>query len=238
MQIHAYRRTAKTPVELFGLSLAFVPNSAGDVVCEVEDERAINRLLEISDAYRPYSGEGVPAPAPAAPVAAPAVPTATPAAPPGGGDEGEGDKVFDTVLLGSESLPPTFDVLGVTYTQAQVVALAFARSGMDREEWNLNDEDDREALIEGEVVKLITAAEEEAAKAAEAAAPALAPAASAPAAEVNPLIITNGEQTLDLGTLSATKLREFAAANDIELPGGNSTKVGDLRLMVAKALQA
>ena len=183
MQIHAYRRTAKTPVELFGLNLAFVPNSAGDFVCEVEDERAINRLLEISDAYRPYTGEGVPAPAPAARVAAAvAAPVATPAAPPGGGDdsEGEGDKVFDTVLLGSEALPATFDVLGVTYTPAQVVDLAFARSGMDREEWNLNDEDDREALIEGEVVKLITAAEEAAAKAAEAAAPAPAP-ASAPA---------------------------------------------------------
>ncbi|WP_213956343.1 hypothetical protein [Variovorax sp. dw_954] len=244
MQLHAYRRTEAAPVELFARDYLFKPNSLGHVVCEVDDERAVERLLSISEAYREYMGDGVPAVAPA-PAPAPAAATA-PAAPPGGGDdgegegEGEGDKVFDEVLLGSEALPQVFDVLGATLTQAQVIELAFARSGMNREEWNLNDEDDREALIEGEVVKQIQAAEQAAAAIAESEAAAAAAAgegegAADPAA--TPLVITNDAgETLDLNTLSEPKLREFAKAQGITLPGGKSTKVAVLRQMVADGL--
>lgn len=251
MQIHAYRRTEKTAVDLFGLNLVFVPNSTGHVVCEVSDQRAIDRLLGIPEGYRQYDGTGVLPPVAQAPVAA-AVATLT--TPPGGGDDneppGEDDIVFDAELLGSPDLPPTFDVLGVTYTQAQLVDLAFVRSGMKREEWNLNDADDREALIEGEVVKLTIAAEQKAKEEAEAkaaaeaaAAPAVAPApAPAPAPEPEPaavsFVISNGEETIDLRTLSAAKLREFATTAGVELPKGNSVKVDDLRLMLAKALAA
>ncbi|VTU38276.1 hypothetical protein H4CHR_04383 [Variovorax sp. PBS-H4] len=244
MQIHAYRRTESALVSLFGLALAFAPNSAGHVVAQVDDERATERLLSIPEAYCEYTGDGVPAPAPVAIVAAP-VAAPAPASPPGGSDDDEDkDKVFDEVLIGSDELPATFDVLGATYTQAQVVDLAFARSGMNREEWNLNDEDDREALIEGEVTKLILAAEEAKSKLEAAAAPAPAPApaaaaapAPAPVVEANPLLIANDKgETLDIGAMSATKVREFATANGIELPKGNSVKVGELRLLLAKAL--
>ncbi len=243
MQIQAYRRTERTPVNLFGIDLMFEPNTAGHVVAEVTDERACERLLSISDAYREYMGEGQPvsvavSPAPAlAPVTAP---VAAPAVPPGGNDDDD-DADPDAVLLGSDSLPPDFAVGEQTFTQDQIVKLAFARSGMNREEWNLNDEDDREALIEGEVTKLVLAEEQrvQAAKAAEAATADTAPPAdtTTETPAVNPLLIRNeAGETLDLGTLTETKLREFANANNIALPGGKSTKVGDLRLMVAKAL--
>lgn len=239
MQIQAYRRTERTPVNLFGIDLMFEPNTAGHVVAEVTDERACERLLSISDAYREYLGEGQPVAVTVAPAPAP---VAVPVVPPGGSDDDANDDTNpDAVLLGSESLPADFTVGEQTITQAQVVELAFARSGMNREEWNLNDEDDREALIEGEVTKLVLAEEQrvQAAQAAEAAKADTAPPAdtTTETPAVNPLLIRNeAGETLDLGTLTETKLREFANANNIALPGGKSTKVGDLRLMVAKAL--
>lgn len=243
MQIQAYRRTERTPVNLFGIDLMFEPNNLGHVVAEVHDERACERLLSISDAYREYLGEGQPVAVAVAPAPAPA-PVAAPSVPPGGSDDDDNDDVIrDAVLLGSESLPPDFTVGEQTLTQGQIVELAFARSGMNREEWNLNDEDDREALIEGEVTKLVLAEEQrvQAAEAAEAAKVVTTPPAdtTTETPAVNPLLITNeAGETLDLGTLSEPKLREFAKDNNITLPGGKSTKVGDLRLMVAKALTA
>lgn len=248
MQIQAYRRTERTIVNLFGVDILFAPNDAQHVVADVVDDRACERLLSITEAYREYLGEGQPiavsiarAPEATAPV--------TSAMPPGGGDDSDdddGDVAFDAVLLGSDDLPPQFEVGEATLTQAQVVESAFARSGMNREEWNLNDLDDREALIEGEVVKLLSAHEANLRAAAEATAAQAQPGLvlgqaaeqqAASAAEVNPLLLTGpGGETLDLGTYSEPKLREFAKANGITLPGGKSTKVGDLRLMVAKAL--
>lgn len=254
MQIQAYRRTERTVVNLFGVDILFALNTANHVVAEVEDERACDRLLSISEAYREYLGEGQPIAASVDRAAAPAdAPVSTPPATDGEDDGGndDGDKVFDTVLLGSEDLPPEFAVGEATLTQADVVDRAFARSGMNREEWNLNDQDDREALIEGEVVKLLMEHDARVQAAAADLAAAESPAAKpqervvedtpkpAETAEVptNPLLLTgpNGE-TLDLGTYSEPKLREFAKAQGITLPGGKSTKVGDLRLMVAKAL--
>ena len=46
------RRQGGTRVELFGKRYHFVPAETGEHVCEVEDEDAIDRLLEITDAYR------------------------------------------------------------------------------------------------------------------------------------------------------------------------------------------
>lgn len=235
MLLHAFRRTEKTPIHLFGVDFSFEPNSAGHVVCEVTDERAAERLLSISEAYVQYTGEA-PAPKPAITLKPAAVAAPTP---PGGGDDGDGEDDgtdVDAVLSGSSDLPTEFTVGERTYSQAEVIQLAFARSGMDREAWNLNDADDREGLIEAEVTQLIVAQGARVKALADAAAgEAGAPAGDAP----NPLLITNDKgETLDLGAMSATKLREFATANGIELPKGNSVKVGDLRLLVAKALTA
>ncbi|MNL54376.1 hypothetical protein D3C87_1777070 [compost metagenome] len=58
-----------------------------------------------------------------------------------------------------------------------------------------------------------------------------------PVAQANPLVLTADDgTTVDLGAMSATAVRAFAAENGVTLPGGNSTKVADLRLLVAEAL--
>lgn len=51
MLIHAYRRKAKHKVELFGQTIEFAPNAAGEVVAEVTDQGCIDRLLAISEGY-------------------------------------------------------------------------------------------------------------------------------------------------------------------------------------------
>ena len=58
MLIHAYRRSAPIEVSLFGSTIEFVANEAGAVVAEVDDEKSVERLLSIDDAYRAY-GEKV-----------------------------------------------------------------------------------------------------------------------------------------------------------------------------------
>lgn len=242
MQIHAYRRTEKIPVELFGLSFEFKPNEQGHVVADVDDERAAERLLSISEAYCPYQPSAI---ASAVAVVAPRPPVAAPVAPPVPPVSDANDEQ-EEALLGIEALPEVILIgEGKTVTRDAVMQSAFARSGFDREEWNLNDADDREGLLEAEVRHLIAAEQaevdkaialaEESANREAADAPTAAP---APAPAANPLVISNGEETIDLSTFSAAKVREFAAANGIELPSGNSTKVAELRLMVAKALGA
>lgn len=62
MLIHAYRRRAAIEVSLFGLTLEFHPNADGAVVAEVEDERAIERLLSIDEAYVAYGAPKAEAP--------------------------------------------------------------------------------------------------------------------------------------------------------------------------------
>lgn len=56
MLIHAYRRKAKHQVELFGQTIEFAPNAAGDVVAEVTDSQCIERLLAIPEGYRAHAG--------------------------------------------------------------------------------------------------------------------------------------------------------------------------------------
>lgn len=52
--IHAFKRS-KTYVHTFpDVTLKFEPNSLGDVVCDVEDESAVNRLLSIPTGFKLY----------------------------------------------------------------------------------------------------------------------------------------------------------------------------------------
>jgi len=249
MLIQAYRRLEKFEVSLFDLVILFLVNSLGHLVAEVTDDRAIARLLAIDEAYREYKGEGTFAnPASTAPLPAP-VPAPAPAPVTQLPDD---DDVVDpdAVLLGSSALPAVIDIAeGLQVPVEQVVESAFARSGFNREEWNLNDEDDREALLEAEVRLLIEAeqakvdqANEAQARvdaqklAAEQAAPADAP---APSGVVDPLVLTAEDgTTINLGTMTEKEVRAFAEANGVQLPGGKSTKVAVLREMVAKALTA
>lgn len=55
--VHAYRRTKVHTVELFGKKLKFEPNAEGHVVCSVEPGAALDRLLDIDEAYKVYGAE-------------------------------------------------------------------------------------------------------------------------------------------------------------------------------------
>lgn len=52
MLIHAYRRKATHKVELFGQTIEFAPNAAGQVVADVADPACAQRLLDIPEGYR------------------------------------------------------------------------------------------------------------------------------------------------------------------------------------------
>jgi hypothetical protein len=55
MLIHAYRRKEAIEVSLFDQTIVFAPNADGAVVAEVEDERCIERLLSIDEAYTQHN---------------------------------------------------------------------------------------------------------------------------------------------------------------------------------------
>jgi len=224
MLVHAYTRSEQTPVELFGLQIVFAANAADHFVAEVSDERAIARLLSIKEAFCEYSGEApavVPVTASApAPVLALALPVA---AEPDLGTEvpkGHSSGEFPVVIEIAESK---------TVPLVEVVAAALVRSELNVEEWNLNDEEDRDALIEAQIT-LLRQAEVSAAAAA-------AAAVDADTEIADPLVLKADDgTTVDLDAMSAKDIRAFAAQNGVALPGGNGTKVADLRLMVAQAL--
>lgn len=232
MHIHAYKRTEATPIELFGLTILFTPNARGDVVAEVVHERAVQRLLSIPEAYREYmaASEAVASPAPVAPAPAPS-PAAAPVTP------ASGTVVSQEVAKGhsSASFPAQFEIAeGKSVTIDEVVASAQARAKLDTEEWNLNDEEDRDSLIELEVRHLIEAEQTAAAAAAAGAAP--GEGGEEPPAAISLVLTADDGTTIDLGAMTATQVREFASKNGVTLPSGNSTRVADLRAMVAQAL--
>jgi len=250
MLIQAYRRIEKFEISLFDLVILFLVNSLGHLVAEVTDDRAIARLLAIDEAYREYKGEGTfAAPASTAPLPAP-VPAPAPAPATQLPDDDDDVTDPDAVLLGSSALSAVIDIAeGIQVPVEQVVESAFARSGFNREEWNLNDEDDREALLEAEVRLLIEAEQAKVDQANEAQARVDAQqlaseqtadaAAPAPSGAVDPLVLTAEDgTTINLGTMTEKEVRAFAEANGVQLPGGKSTKVAALREMVAKALTA
>lgn len=57
MKLHAYRRSAAVTIDLLGESVEFTPNKQGDVVADVASDEVAERLLGISEAYRPYEPE-------------------------------------------------------------------------------------------------------------------------------------------------------------------------------------
>ncbi|WP_017757599.1 hypothetical protein [Pseudacidovorax intermedius] len=237
MQIHAYRRKEPTPVELFQKTYLFAPNAAGHCVAEVEDSRAVVRLLAIPEAYREYDAATAPAvssaPAPLAATIAPAptAPTATI------DTEDDGPEP----LKGSDTLPPVIDLgHGKTITIEELVALAQSRADLDAEEWNLNDDEDRESLLQAQVDTLRETIAREAAAAEASSAPAAAPTAEGGEGGTDTptagMVVTNGEQSIDIGVMTAAQVRAFAAEAGVELPKGNSVKVADLRTMLYQAL--
>lgn len=91
MLIHAYRRKAAHKVELFGQTIEFQPNAAGQVVADVADTACTERLLAIPEGYRALeAGEAAPA--------QPAAPT------PGAFVLTRGDETLDLAQLDDEAL--------------------------------------------------------------------------------------------------------------------------------------
>ncbi|QNK66084.1 hypothetical protein [Variovorax sp. PAMC26660] len=224
MHIHAFTRSTETPVNLFGIDVLFKLNAVGHAVAEVTDARAAERLLSIKEAYREYHPSTADAVvAAAAPVATPA-PAPAPVAPISVEPDPEPE-----VPKGhsSDAFPLTFEIAeGKTVTIAEILAAAQARSGLDVEEWNLNDVEDRDTLIEAEIDLQVQAA-----------APAATPeGAATPVPAISLVLKAEDGTTVDVGAMSAKDVRAFAAQNGVELPSGNSTKVADLRLMVVQAL--
>lgn len=119
-------RDGGSKVELWGTEYFFAPQPDGEHVAEVADPKHQDRLLECGyRIYRPGAKQK-PAEAPPAPPAKPD-------------------------LLGSNVHPAEIDVGGKTVTLGEVVAVAFARSGMETAQWNELPEETRHELIDAEL---------------------------------------------------------------------------------------
>lgn len=236
MLIHAYRRQEPIEVELFGLKLEFKPNDFKHCVAEVTHAAAIERLLSIPEGYVEYGQSAAAAPAQATAKVAQAA---------------------EPMLIGSKRWDAEIELAEDRFVaQADVVQAAFERTGLTMDQWNAQSDDTIDGLLGAEIQALKAGlqrsdeddeAEEErerqesARALAEAEALAKAEAAVAEqtggTAVANPLVLTNGDTTIDLSTYTAKQVRAMAAENKIDLPGGNSTPVAELRLLLAKGLK-
>jgi hypothetical protein len=54
MLIHAHRRRSKCTHEIGGKRYVFLPNQNDDVVCDVKEQAAIDRFLELDEAFCEY----------------------------------------------------------------------------------------------------------------------------------------------------------------------------------------
>ncbi|MGC3944601.1 MAG: hypothetical protein QM762_08790 [Chryseolinea sp.] len=63
MLIHAHTRRQQTTHEFGGKRYVFKPNDDGHVICDVVDDAAIDRFLELDHAFREYLPHNAQAPA-------------------------------------------------------------------------------------------------------------------------------------------------------------------------------
>lgn len=150
-------RKGGTVAEIGGIEYHFEPLEDGAHVAEVENEAHIDRFLSIAEAYKVYHGKLAPK-GKATPIENP-VKAEAPA-------PAQSERLR---LFGSDAHPPSFDVNGKTYTQMEIIKIAFAESRLTEDEWNELPEEDRGARIDMALDDLADAAEQ-------------APAAEAPAA--------------------------------------------------------
>lgn len=125
-------RKGGTVVELPGKAYHFAPQEDGKHVADVTIEAHIERFLSIPEAYRMLRTQG----------ADPAAATFAPAT----------DAPFidpdNVTLLGSNVHPATFEINGQTYALGDIVARAFADSGLTAENWNDLPDDTRATKID------------------------------------------------------------------------------------------
>lgn len=129
-------RKGGTITDIGGVEYHFEPLEDGAHVADVENEAHIDRFLSISESFRVYRGKGSPTGKP------------TLIADPASSAEPASAEAPAKRLSGSADHPPSFEVNGKTYTQMEIVKIAFAESRMTEDEWNELPEEDRAARID------------------------------------------------------------------------------------------
>lgn len=130
-------RKGGSKIELGGFEYHFEELEDGAHVADIENEAHIDRLLSISEAFKVYHGKCAPKGSPVQIGEIVAAPEPRKAA-----------EEQRARLSGSSAHPPSFDVDGKTYTQMEIVKLAFVASNMTEDEWNELPEEDRGARID------------------------------------------------------------------------------------------
>lgn len=124
------KRKGGTEITLGATKYHFTPDELDRHVAEVSDETHINRLLSITEAYRPMNAEDAPQ--------APADPAS-----------GNTLNPQETLLKGSTVHPETINLGdGNGLHIDDVVDAAFAESGLTQEQWNELSDEDRHANID------------------------------------------------------------------------------------------
>ena len=131
-------RKGGSKIELGGIEYHFEELEDGTHVADVENEAHIDRLLSISEAYKVYHGKGAPKGKPVQVGELAAIPAPRTVA-----KTREGSR-----LSGSADHPSSFSVNGKTYSQMEIVQIAYEKSNMTEDEWNELPEEDRAARID------------------------------------------------------------------------------------------
>ena len=214
MLIHAYKRKEAMQVSLGALLIDFKPNKAGEVVANVTDQKAIDRLLSIGEAYREHGADE----AAVEPDA-----DATHDDLPEGQGEGEGDGDGEgtekpktgadvdplalarkaQVLIGYSKGDAPIEIDGKPVEVQTLIDRAFTRSGLTKSGWNAQEQADIDTAIETEANALALEARQQLD-------------AKNAAALPTKYVITSAEGVkIDLARMDDKKLRSFAKTNGV-----------------------
>lgn len=206
--IHAYRRTAPTNVELYGQTIQFKPNDKKDVVAEVQHEKAAARLLSITEAYRLY--EPAEQGGTVAQQLAASIGSTTPT------DAEDLQKVVADQSSQIEALKRQLQELNQAAAASVSTSVsADSGTGDGAKGGEGTDKPLKQASGEGQSTGTDESSSE------------------------SPYVFANeAGETIDISEWTAAQIRTFAESNEINLPKGNSVKVGELRDLLAAALRA
>lgn len=270
MRIHAYRRTAGFPVDLTPVGQAvkelvhfkLISENPPVVVADVENERHIQLLLRVPEAYREFNENDLEAPAPVVdPVAARlrAEELARRQAELAAAEQRQ--QIADAeermrkeaneagTLIGSSIQPTEISLTGEKIiTLGELVVAAHQASGLSREEWNELQAEEREALIVQAKDRLTVEAEAAEERAREELAEQMrrdaadaeererqAAAAAAAAAEAAKFtLIGPDKQPIDLKAMDDAQLKDFAKTYNVDVPA--KTKGDALRQLIIDKL--
>lgn len=264
MRIHSFRRKEAYEVNLAPrgslteqlVRFYLLTGTKETIVADVTDDRHIDLLLNVPEAYREYDETDTSIPVAADPDAARrAAEEARRTAELREAEQKQQIKDAQEkarkeaaeagTLIGSSVQPSTVSLTGSkTVALGDVVAAAHRASGLSVEEWNELQDDEREALISNMVTTMENEAEQaeademeairlKAEQDAQAAAQAEKEAAEAAAAAKFTLVA--GDQTvIDLKAMDDAALREFAKKYEVTLP--QKIKGDQIRQVIIDAL--